>query len=661
MSIAKELSAFGEYLGSGLFEEADRSLFYRKALGLRRYYENRSLPVYHGERLYPSGAPERTVMIYDSYLYGVEWDEKALDAIHPDYSRALKAEFGRYTPGVSPEHAVGGNMWNHSMPHYERILKEGFSSYRQRISQIPDPEMRAGLIHLLDGIKCYVSRCVAYLEKMHADQQLIDALKKVPFEPAKTFYEAIVCWNFVFYLDNCDNLGCVDAGLAPYYHGEADAPALLANLFANIDETGGWSMAIKPPYTELTVFCLQALKERRRPMTELFVDENTPDTIWEAAFDAVLSGSAQPAFYSPKGVLEGLKRRFPQILEEDLQQFCGGGCTESMLAGLSNVGSLDAGINLPLILTASIQKHLGSAESYEDFYQAFLADVRKTAEVTMAQIAASQEERAEWNPLPMRTLLVDDCIDRGVEYNAGGARYMWSIINFAGMINIVDSMLVIRDWVFREKKYTGAEMADLLARDDEAFLQEARKYPNCFGRDLDEANEAAYRISHDIYAMLDGHKPYLGLGYLPSSIQFNTAASAGKLVGATPDGRRGGDTLAESLGAIFARDTQGPTALLKSAASLDLQSALGMPVVNLTIKPDFDRSILKALILGYLQLGGLQLQITCVDEKTLLAAYENPQAYPNLIVRVGGFSEYFCRLSEDLRKNIVRRTLHHLK
>ena len=80
--------------------------------------------------------------------------------------------------------------------------------------------------------------------------------------------------NFIFYLDSCDNLGCVADGLNPYYRGEKDALALLENLFANIDQAGGWSMALHAPYHELTKLCLQAVKGRRRPMTELFVDGN---------------------------------------------------------------------------------------------------------------------------------------------------------------------------------------------------------------------------------------------------------------------------------------------------------------------------------------------------------------------------------------------------
>ena len=188
----------------------------------------------------------------------------------------------------------------------------------------------------------------------------------------------------------------------------------------------------------------------------------------------------------------------------------------------------------------------------------------------------------------------------------------------------------------------------------------AKKHTPCFGQDDPDADAEANRISAAIYAMLDTGKPALGMGYLPASIQFNTAADAGRNVGATPDGRHAGESLCESLGAIHARDMLGPTAMLQSVASLDLRRALGTPVVNLTISPDFNPDILRGLVLGYMQLGGVQLQITCVDRAVLLDAYAHPENHRNLIVRVGGFSEYFCNLSEGLKRNIIARTIHQV-
>lgn len=149
-----------------------------------------------------------------------------------------------------------------------------------------------------------------------------------------------MCRNFVMYLDNCDNIGCLVKDLYEFYNGEDIVP-LLENLFDNLDANDGYSMALGTDYNELTIQCLKAARGKRRPMIELFVDKNTADDIWNEAFETMRSHGGQPAFYNPL-LPEMLKQRF-NINDDDIKNFCGGGCTESMIAGYSNVGSLDAG------------------------------------------------------------------------------------------------------------------------------------------------------------------------------------------------------------------------------------------------------------------------------------------------------------------------------
>ena len=648
----------GEYGAAGMYEEPDRSLFYRKSLGIRRFYENCEMAIYNGEYLYPSGVVNTGMCIRPHYLSGMQMDYAKVAEKNSDAAKVFADDFAKFKSSVPPEHTVAGNMYTHSMPNYERILKEGLLSYIPRIEKMKDEDMREGLIHIIEGIKTYIDRSVKYLESVHADKKLIEALKKVPLHPADNLYEALVSWNFILYLDNCDNLGCVASGLYPYYKGE-DVTDILKNLFDNLDANCGYSMALGTDYSPLTLQCLEASKGKRRPMIELFVDENTPDEIWKKAFEVIRTSNGQPAFYNPSVLLGGLKERFPVITDEDLQKFCGGGCTEAMLAGLSNVGSLDAGINLPLILENVIRENLPKVNSFEMFYNKYISEVEKTVLTVTEEIQNSQKLRAEYNPLPMRTLLVDDCIDSGLDYNNGGARYKWSIINFAGMINVIDSLLVIRDFVFTDQLYTADEFMNKLADNDQDFLKRARAHSVSFGNDDADANSFAEKISSDIYSMLDDKKPYLGEGFLPASIQFMSQAEAGRNVGATPDGREAGAPLCDSLAAVFGKDTKGPTALLRSVCSLNLNRALGVPVLNFNINPDFKDEILKALILGYMKQGGIQIQITCLSREILEEAYRNPELHKNLVVRVGGYSEYFYRLSDELKRMVIERTIQH--
>lgn len=648
----------GEYAASGLCEEPDRSLFYRKSLGLRRFYENCELAVYRGESLYPSGVIAQKMNVVPEYLRGLTFLSKSLNEKAPILAEKLKEEFCVYHSSVPNEHTVAGNMFTHSMPNYERILKEGLLSYIPRIERISDTDMREGLLHVVRGIELYITRCVTYLKSVSADKMLIASLQRVPLYPAKTAYDAIVAWNFIMYLDNCDNLGCLGKGILPYYKGENLIP-YLENLYDNLDKNNGYSMSLDSECPELTVQCLKAAHGKRRPMIELFVDESTPETVWEEALSTVKSGGGQPAFYNAGVLLGGLKKRFPSIRNEDLIRFCGGGCTESMLAGFSNVGSLDAGINLLLILDNVIKSSLSSATDFEDFYETYLTEIRAVVETVKKEINNSRKERAKYNPLPMRTLLIDDCIDKGLEYNSGGARYGWSIINFAGLINVIDALLAIRTLVFEKKKYTPEEIIMLLQSNDSGFLREVIGLREGFGKDMEDVNDFSHKISERIFSMTETGELVFGEGFLSASIQFRSQVDAGKHIGATPDGRSAGAPLCDSLAAIFGKDTDGPTALLNSITSLDLKRALGVPVVNLNITQNFNENILKALILGYMKQGGIQLQITYASREELLDAYEHPEHHGNLIVRVGGYSEYFNRLSDDLKRMVINRTIQN--
>ncbi len=658
--ISDKFKNIGEYCAAGMYEEPERSLFYRKALGIRRFYENCELGIYNGEFLYPSGVVATKMNIQPHYLNGMSINYNALCNKDKALAELYSSEFCKYRSSVPNEHTVAGNMYTHSIPNYERILKEGLLSYIERIEKIKDDDMCEGLLHIIEGIKNYINRCVGYLIEVHADEKLINALKKVPLSPAENIYEAIVSWNFILYLDNCDNLGCVASGLYPYYKGE-DVTEVLKNLYENLDSNGGYSMALGVDYNPLTIQCLEASKGKRRPMIELFVNNDTPDEIWKKAFEVVRTNNGQPAFYNENAIMKGLKAKFPVIRDEDLKKFCGGGCTEAMLAGLSNVGSLDAGINLLLILENVIYTKLGASKTFNDFYNYYITEVRAVVDSVTAEISNSQRERAKYNPLPLRTLLVDDCIDNGLGFNNGGARYKWSIINFAGMINVIDAMLVIRDFVFEENLFDKPDFIELLKSNDKEFLEQARNHKISFGNDNSDANNFANSISTEIFSMLDNKKPHIGEGFLPASIQFMSQISAGEKIGATPDGREKGAPLCDSLGAVFGKDSEGPTALLNSVTSLDLKRALGIPVLNFNINPDFDDTILKALISGYMELGGIQMQITCTSIETLMEAYENPDLHKNLIVRVGGYSEYFNNLSDDLKKMVINRTIQKME
>ena len=709
------LGQLGEWFAAGCFELPDESPVRRWSRAVRRRFEHRELTLYGGTSLYPSGArvPDGAVMnriIASSYSFTWAFDRAALRVAQSraegdvaETLSALDAEMTRLGSLVdvwdSP-HTVGGRGYTHSIPNYGRVLREGLRAHEERIvtglasarqaGEAEKIDLYLGLMDVLSGVRTWHRRILDTLERWHTDSvvqarqrdALVVALRQVPFGPARSFYEAVVAYNFVFYLDDCDNPGRLDRELDPYYgvgvragvESWESALDLLRLFTDNVSANDAWSAAIggsladgAPAYNEVTALCLEAVHGRHRPSYELGVRDDMPDFIWDAALDAVATGCGQPAFYNEAAYLEGLRDPRLGVRDEDAVWWNGGGCTETMIHGCSNVGSLDAGIHLPLILEATLQRCLAEALSFEWLLAQFQRDVSDVVEEIVAGVNALQQAKARYVPQPMRSLLIDDCIDHGVEFNAGGARYNWSVVNVAGLANVADSLAAVREVVFDRQELTGVALLRALERDfadDEVLRQRLRACPR-FGNDLCDVDLLASEIAQHVFDAFRAQSPWRGGCFLPSCIMFTTYAAEGERVGAMPDGRRAGEPLADSIGPVTGRDRHGPTAMLRSVTRLPLSSALGTPVLNIRFaKALFEsvdgRKAIRDLITTYFGLGGLQIQLSVVDRDVLADALVHPEQHEDLIVRVGGFSAYFNGLTPALKQAILERTEYAL-
>jgi formate C-acetyltransferase len=260
---------------------------------------------------------------------------------------------------------------------------------------------------------------------------------------------------------------------------------------------------------------------------------------------------------------------------------------------------------------------------------------------------------------------MDDCVDRSIEYAAGGARYNWSVINVVGLANVIDSLAAVREVVFEKQECSAEELLaalDASFEGHEALRQRLERCPR-FGNGDGRADDLAQRVSAHVFARLLERTPWRGGRFLGSCLMFVTYADFGKPVKATPDGRRAGEPVADSAGAYQGRDVSGPTALLRSAAMLDQIHAPGTLIVNIRVAKEHfatphARENLKALIRGYFDLGGMQLQIAVLDQATLRDALDHPERHGDLIIRVGGYSEYWKNLTPEIRRTVLQRTEH---
>ena len=709
----KVLNNMHEFFASGYFEEPDASPVLRWSRAVRRRFENRKMLPYNGELLYPCGQTHiggENVIVAPSYSFTYGYNEGALmdmlaNATEDEQDTLLELQTSMRNLGaklnvIRTPHTVGGRGYTHSVPNYGRVVREGLSEHARRIAEnlaiaqqrndTERIEFYVGLQDVLAGIERWHQHILEFLRHVPPDnpvaeerrKRLIAAYEQVPSQPARDFIEALVAYNFVYYLDDCDNPGRVDLELFPYYERDLaagrithdEAVGLTRCLWENSDINNGWSTGIggttptgDPAYNDLTVVCLDAAHKIRRPNLQLHVRKDMPQEVWDAALDAIVTGCGLPALYNEEEYLRSLRDAHLGVREEDLGWHNGGGCTETMIHGLSNVGSLDAGINLPMILVQTFQEHLATAESYDELVAEYKKDVAQVVSGIADDVNADQEIKARLRPQPMRSLLIDDCIDNGREYNAGGARYNWSVVNVAGLANTIDSLAAVREVVFEKKEKTGAELLEILMKNyesEEGFRQRLAQCPR-FGNDDERADEIARDISDFVFREFLRYAPWRGGKFLASCLMFVTYAGAGEPVAATPDGRLSGAPLADSAGPYQGRDKNGPTAMLKSVAAIPHYLAPGTLVVNARFTKDFfttdeGRAKIQDLVRTYFDMGGMQLQINVIDQDVLRDAIAHPEQYEDLIIRIGGYSEYFNRLSPALKQTVLERTEHGL-
>jgi formate C-acetyltransferase len=336
-----------------------------------------------------------------------------------------------------------------------------------------------------------------------------------------------------------------------------------------------------------------------------------------------------------------------------------------MVHGKSNVGSLDAGINLVRVLTGTLARTLPSAPTFGSLLDAYKKDLAQAIARLTEAVSRQQQIKAEYHPQLIRTLLIDDCLERGVEYNVGGARYNWSVINVGGIGNVVDSLAAVREVVFEGNEISGQELWDTLSANYEGYGWLRERLSRCprYGNDDPTVDDLAAELSTYVFEQFARHTPWRGGRFFPACLMFVTYADAGKGVMATPDGRMADAPIADSVGPVAGRDRHGPTAMMRSVSRLDMQQAPGTLVMNMRLDKRMlvgpeNRAKTQALIRGYFELGNMQLQINVVDQETLEAALADPESYSDLVVRVAGYSEYWNRLTPGLRHTVLERTVH---
>jgi formate C-acetyltransferase len=429
---------------------------------------------------------------------------------------------------------------------------------------------------------------------------------------------------------------------------------------------GGRDAQRRDVTNELSYLCLEALRRTKLiyPTVGICWHEGTPQELIDLAIDLVGKGHSTPAFFGDETIQKGL--RALGVPPAEACRYVNSTCVEITPGGGSNVWVASLYHNTCQMLLGEIAVQ---AENPAPTFEVFLARYRKRLVAAIEQAVKDQNrlrlERQMCGRKPLQSVFTRDCINRGRDIDDGGAVYNWVECSFVGLANLIDSLYVLREEVYHRRRMTLAEMKALLDANyeghEEIRLRLMNAYPK-YGQDDPDVDhlfgETVRMIIKECgrFTMEPDESPYV-----PGAFVWVMHERLGRETGATPDGRKAGFPFADGCGPAQGRERKGPTAAILSTTSWEHSPMLGGLAYNMKFNTSlfdssrgFDR--LRDLVLTFLHLGGFETQVNVVDLETLRAARENPEEYRDLVVRIGGYTDYFTRLSPEMQDELMLRT-----
>ena len=448
--------------------------------------------------------------------------------------------------------------------------------------------------------------------------------------------------------------------------------------FANIN-SGGLTPDGDDAVNEFTYMVLDTIDDMRllQPSSNIQLSAKNPDRFLKRALRIVRKGWGQPSLFNADMVVQEMLRAGKSL--EDARQGGTSGCVETGAFG-KEAYILTGYFNLPKVLELALNDGIdmrtgerlglptGAPEDFTSFEQvmdAFRTQIRHFIDIKIRGNAVVESLYARFMCAPFLSLLVDDCIENGRDYNAGGARYNTSYIQGVGIGTVTDALAAIKAQVFTEHTVGLGGLVEAMRRNfvgSDALRHALRERSPKYGNDDDSADSIMRRVFAEVLDAVDGRPNVRGGTYRLDMLPTTCHVYFGSVTGASADGRYAGQPVSEGISPVQGCDRRGPTAVLLSAAKMD-HAATGGTLLNLKFTPKLlegDEGIdnLAHLVRTYFSLGGHHIQFNVVKVETLLEAQKDPDRFRDLIVRVAGYSDYFCDLSRALQDEIIARTEH---
>lgn len=614
-----------------------------------------------------------------------------------------------YSPGyfklAGPTAIWAGSWGGHSNPDFGRIVNMGTNGIREHINKYKNVNtddcdwFYRSCEYALDALDILGERfCGLAKEKAEECTDETDrkryllaakAFETVPKEPAYDFTSACHVFWMLFSFDGIDSPGRFDQYMYRAYsltEDKNEADDVLRRLWDTFHRTRTWNLCLsgsdknwEDQSNDLTYHILALAREKKyhTPNITLRVHRNTPERLWDEIADTLATGIGMPALYNDEIVCPALEKI--GIPPHDSHCYCMNGCNQIDIMGKSHMGledgevvfakCLEYALNDGKSMMTGTEDALPTGdptefETYEDLENAFYSQLEYATYMVCESSNAAQHARAMFSPNPLRSCLIEGCIEKGKDYRNGGPLYGHGQVLAEAVADAGDSLYAVKKLVFDEKKYTMRELIGALNADFVGYEKLHHDFSLCekFGNDNDEVDSITAKALNRFLTFLKRNHTYRGGVFTGGCSPYNRAANYGRNIAALPNGRHKGDPLiADCIGSTPGRDKNGPTSLMKSALKYNhvdcgsgfiFQAKFEKRLLNTQKGKD----ILKALAKAYFAGGGQQYTVSAVNREELIDAQKNPQDHGDIIVRVGGYSDIFVNLSKELQDNVIART-----
>lgn len=542
--------------------------------------------------------------------------------------------------------------------------------------------------------------------------------RKVPAEPAETFWEAMQSFWFTFLMccpSPTTSAGRFDQYMYPFYKKDIEEGRITdeevlelleilriknmklnrvsgkANRAKNSGMAkwynwtiGGVDAQGNDATNEFSYLLLDAAIDTHVPHHTITVrvHKNTPEKLMVKALECVRSGIGMPAFVGDESNIEFFIRQPGNHLTlEEARDWCCTGCVDANVPGITRTQvacffivpqAMDIALHNGFCRYTKemVGKAIGDVTkmSYEQLENAIFDEIRYL--MRMANERINIELIAERNLFPdvFRSSLMRDGVKVGKDmYNRRFDFENGAVLGAVGAVNAGNGLYAIKKLIFEQKKYTMEELMAALDADwvgYEAMQKDFRDQPK-YGNNIPEVDELINKF-YQLHADTCLSLPCVyGASLEPNAISISAHQPGGAVTGATPDGRKGGAILADaSLSPDHGTDVRGPLAVFQSAMRVQ-QAAYQGTLMNMkfhptALKTEDDLKKLGGMIKTYLTHGGKHVQFNVVNKEEMLDAKVHPEDHPELIVRVAGYSAYFTRLTPAVQDEVIDRMDHDL-